>query len=175
MTTDHWLIVFVAISSAAIVSQAFILLAMYIATKKTSAQVEKLAEEVRSKALPAVESIQTIVVDNKPRVEEIIENLAAASTTARSQLVRIDATLNDVLDRTRLQVIRADELATSTMDKFEETTEIVQHTIVKPVQRISAVMSGLSTGLGLFVAGRRARKNGGPKPGGAGQEEDMFI
>jgi hypothetical protein len=34
-------------------------------------------------------------------------------------------------------------------------------------------MNGLSTGLGMFVAGRRAKKNGGPKAGGA--DEDMFI
>lgn len=175
MTTDNWLIVFVAVSSLAIVVQACILAAMYVATKKTSQQVEKLSAEIRAKALPAVESVQALIVDNRPRMEEIIDNVAVAASTARSQLTRIDATLNDVLDRTRLQVIRADELATNTMDRIEETTEIVQHTIVKPVQRISAVMNGLSAGLGMFVAGRRAKKNGGPRPVGSGQEEDMFI
>ena len=170
---DRLLMIFIAVSAIAIVLQACVLLAMYITTKKTSAQVEKLAGEIRSKALPAVESVQTLIVSNKDRVEEIIENLSVATTTARSQLVRIDATLNDVLDRTRLQVIRADELATTTMDRIEETTEIVQHTIVTPVRRISAVVNGLSAGLGMFVAGRRIRKNGEPKPGV--QQEDMFI
>jgi len=168
------LMVFIGVSSLAIIIQACILFAMYAATKKTAEQVEKLATEVRTKALPAVESVQALVVNNKDRVEEIIENLAAATTTARSQLVRIDATLNDVLDRTRLQVIRADELATSTMDKIEETTDLVQHTIVTPVRRISGVMTAVSTGLGMFVAGRKARKNGGQPARGA-QSEDMFI
>jgi hypothetical protein len=165
--------IFIGVSSAAILLQMGILFAMYVATKKTSKQVEALAAEVRAKALPAVESVQSLVVNNRERVDEIIENLAVATTTARSQLVRIDATLNDVLDRTRLQVIRADELATNTMDRIEETTEIVQHTIVTPVRRISAVMNGLSTGLGMLVAGRKARKNGTPKPPGA--DDDMFI
>ena len=170
---DTLLMVFIGVSSLAIVVQAAILAGMYAATKKTAKQVEELAAEVRSKALPAIETVQSLIADNRPRVEEIIENLAAATTTARSQLVRIDATLNDVLDRTRLQVIRADELATSTMDKIEETTEIVQHTIVTPVRRIQGVVSALSTGMGMFVAGRKARKNG-PRAG-AGQSEDMFI
>jgi archaellum component FlaC len=170
---DTLLMVFIGVSSLAIIIQAAILAAMYATTKKTAEQVEKLATEVRTKALPAIESVQSMITDNRPRVEEIIENLAAATTTARSQLVRIDATLNDVLDRTRLQVIRADELATSTMDKIEETTDIVQHTIITPVRRINAVVSALSTGMGMFVAGRRSRKNGTPKRGG--ESEDMFI
>src|SRR4051812_483027 len=120
---DTWLMVFTAVTSAAVLLEAGILMAMFVAMKKTAQEVEKLSNEVRTKALPAVESVQALIVNNKDRVEEIIDNLAAATTTARSQLVRIDATLNDVLDRTRLQVIRADELATSTMDKIEETTE----------------------------------------------------
>jgi hypothetical protein len=166
------LMVFIGVSSLAIVIQACILVAMYVTTKKTSAQIEKLAAEIRSKALPAVESVQKMIVDNKGRIEEIIENFTSASSTARAQLARIDSTLNDVLDRTRLQVIRADELATTTMDRIEATTEIVQHTIVTPVRRLNGVISGLSAGLGMFTASRRVRKNG-PKHG-AGQE-DMFI
>lgn len=173
MNESTLLMIFIGVSSLAIVVQAVILAGMYAATKKTSAQIEKLAEEVRTKALPAVESVQMMIVDNKGKVEEIIDNLTVASGTARSQLTRIDATLNDVLDRTRLQVMRADELATSTMDRIEETTEIVQHTIISPVRRINGVLSALSTGMGMFVAGRRAQK-ASPKAG-AGQQEDMFI
>jgi hypothetical protein len=173
MNESTLLMIFIGVSSLAIVIQAVILAGMYAATKKTSAQIEKLAEEVRTKALPAVESVQMMIVDNKGKVEEIIDNLTVATSTARSQLVRIDATLNDVLDRTRLQVMRADELATSTMDRIEETTEIVQHTIISPVRRINGVLSALSTGMGMFVAGRRAQK-ASPKAG-AGQQEDMFI
>jgi hypothetical protein len=173
MNQNTLLMIFIGVSSLAIVIQAAVLVAMYATTKKTSAQFEKLAEEVRSKALPAVESVQMMIVDNKGKVEEIIDNLGVATSTARSQLTRLDATFNDVLDRTRLQVMRADELATSTMDRIEETTEIVQHTIVSPVRRINGVLSALSTGVGMFVAGRRAQK-ASPKAG-AGQQEDMFI
>lgn len=169
---DTLLMIFIGVSTLAIVLQACILVAMYVATKKTSDQVEKLATEVRTKALPAVETVQTMIVDNKDRVEEIIENLAAASSSARAQLARIDSTLNDVLDRTRLQVMRADELATATMDQIEATTQIVQHTIVTPVRRLNGVLSGLSAGLGMFVGTRRVRKNG-PKAGL--EQEDMFI
>ncbi|ABF41266.1 hypothetical protein Acid345_2265 [Candidatus Koribacter versatilis Ellin345] len=172
---DTLLIIFISVTSVAVIIEAGVLAAMYVAMKKTADEVSKLSHEVRSRALPAVESVQSLIVNNRDRVEEIIENLAAASTTARSQLVRIDSTLNDVLDRTRLQVIRADELATSTMDKIEETTEIVQHGIITPVRRISGVISGISTGLGMFTASRKARKNGGQRAADGARSEDMFI
>jgi transcriptional regulator with PAS, ATPase and Fis domain len=173
MNQNTLLMIFIGVSSLAIVIQAAMLVAMYATTKKTSAQFEKLAEEVRTKALPTAESVRMLIVDNKGKIEDIVDNLSVATSTARSQLTRLDATFNDVLDRTRLQVMRADELATSTMDRIEETTEIVQHTIVSPVRRINGVLSALSTGVGMFVAGRRAQK-ATPKAG-AGQQEDMFI
>ena len=116
---DTLLMVFIGISSLAIVIQAAILTALYATTKKTSAKMEELAVEIRSKALPAVESVQTLIVDNRGRIEEIVDNLTVASGTARSQLQRIDATLNNVLDRTRLQVMRVDELTTHTLDRVE--------------------------------------------------------
>jgi hypothetical protein len=168
------LMIFIGVSSAAILIQAGILFGMYITAKKTAAQVEQLATEIRTKALPAVETVQTLIVDNKGKVEDILSNLAEATTTARGQIVRIDATLNDILDRARLQIIRADELTTSTLDKVEETTEVLQHAVITPVRRLSGVMTGLSAGLGMFVAGRKARKNGGHRAQGA-QSEDMFI
>lgn len=169
---DTLLLIFIGVSALAIVIQAAVLIAMYATTKKTGAQVEKLATEIRAKALPAVESVHWLIANNKDRVEEIVANLATTTSTARDQIVRIDATLNDVLDRARLQVIRADEIASNTLDKIEETTEIVQHTIVTPVRRITGVLNGLSAGLGMFVAGRKARKNGGQR---GVQSEDMFI
>lgn len=171
MNQNTLLMIFIGVSSLAIVIQAAVLVAMYATTKKTGAQIETLAEEIRTRALPTAEAVRMMIVDNKGKVEEIIDNLGVATSTARSQLTRLDATFNDMLDRTRLQVMRADELATSTMDRIEETTEMVQHTIVSPVRRIHGVLNALSTGVGMFVAGRRARK-ATPQ---AGQQEDMFI
>ncbi len=169
---DTLLMIFIGVSSLAIVLQAGMMIAMYATTKKTSARLEALADEVRTKALPAVESVHTLIVDNKGRVEEILANLSDASGTARSQLLRVDATIGDIVDRARLQVMRVDELTTSTLDKVEETAAILQHSVVGPVRRINGVISGLSAGLGIFVGARRVRKN---VSGSAAGQEDMFI
>ena len=48
--------------------------------------------------------------------------------------------MNDVIDRARLQVIRADELLNRTMDRVEETTDMVHRTVVSPVRQLSGLM-----------------------------------
>jgi hypothetical protein len=67
-----------------------------------------------------------------------------------------------------LQVIRADEFVTSTMDKLEETRETVQRTVVSPVRQLSGLMHGLSVGVETFLS--RRRRNAGPV-----QRDEMFI
>jgi hypothetical protein len=77
----------------------------------------------------------------------------------RGQLERIDATVTDVVDRTRLQVIRADELLNRTMDRIEETSEVVHRTVVSPVRQLSGLMQGLTVGLESLFGGKRSRRD----------------
>lgn len=171
MTENHLLIIFIGISSLAILIQAIILIAIYTSTKKTAARVEDLVSEFQQHGVPALKLAREVLEENKPKIDEIVENFSAVSTTAREQLVRVDATLTEVIERTRMQVIRADELATRTMDKVEETTEMVQQSVLTPVRAITGVLSGLSAGLGMLLANRRARKHGQHHI----PSEDMFI
>lgn len=171
MTENQLLVIFIGISSLAILIQAVILIALYASTKKTAAKVEVLVAEFQEHGVPALKLAHAMLEENKSKVDEIVENFSAVSTTAREQLVRVDATLTEVIERTRMQVIRADELASRTMDKVEETTEIVQQSVLTPVRAISGVMSGLSAGLGMLLASRRARKHGQHHI----PSDDMFI
>jgi hypothetical protein len=88
----------------------------------------------------------------------------------RGHVTRLDATLNDALDRTRLQVIRADELLTRTLDKVEDTTEAVQNTVMTPVRQVSGIMHGISIGLSFLLG----RQRNGRESVGVPQDE-MFI
>jgi hypothetical protein len=87
----------------------------------------------------------------------------------KAQLTRIDATVGDVLDRTRLQVIRADELLSRTMDRVEETSEMVHRTVISPVRQVSGLVQGLSAGVEYFFGQRRRRDNVGVP------QDELFI
>ena len=168
---DNLLRIFIAVTTFAVVVQAGILVGLYLSVRKSSAKMEALATEVTSKALPTMETVQNILVELRPRIEVMSVNFAESSTLVRNQLARIDATLTDALDRTRLQVIRADELLNRTMDRVEETSEVVHKTVISPLRQVNGLMAAISTGVEVFLGQkRRHRKNGAGVP-----QDEMFI
>ncbi|PYV84948.1 MAG: hypothetical protein DMG93_03055 [Acidobacteria bacterium] len=163
------LTVFIAVTAAAVVLQAAILAGMFFAVRKTTAKVESLAEEVKTKVLPTAELAHSMMLELRPKIETVADNVSVSTTMLRTQLERIDATLTDIVDRTRLQVIRADEFVNNTMDKLEETREAVQRTVVSPVRHISGLMHGVTAGVEAFFSRRRTRSSSNV------QQDEMFI
>lgn len=151
------LIFFIAVTAAAVLLQAGILVAMFVAVRKTSAKVELLTEEVKTKVLPTAELAHSMMSDMRPKIETLVDNVSVSTTMMRTQLERIDATLTDIVDRTRLQVIRADEFVTNTMDRLEETRETLQRTVVSPVRHLSGLMHGVTVGLETLFSRQRGR------------------
>ncbi len=168
MNSPVYVNIFIVVAAVAIIAQTGILIALFAAFKKSSARMETLATEVHARAIPTLEAAQGLLVSTRPKVETIVDNLSAASTTLRGQVERIDATLDDVIDRTRLQVIRADELVTRTMDKVEETTDMVQHSVISPIRKASGFLQGVTAGLSILF--RRGRQ-----PGDGIPRDEMFI
>jgi hypothetical protein len=162
------LIVFIVVTALAVVIQAGILWGMYVAMRKTSGKVELLAEEVRTKVIPTAQLAQEMITELRPKLLTVADNVSVSTTVLRTQLERLDATLTDIVDRTRLQVIRADEFVNSTMDKLEETREAVQRTVVSPVKHLTGIMHGLSVGFEAFLGRRREHSATVP-------QDEMFI
>jgi len=168
---DKLVPLFIIFTGIAVGIQALILLFLFLAVRKTAGRVEALANDVTTKALPAIDTAHQLLVTVKPRVEDIVVNAEQTVRMARGQMERLDATVNDIVDRTRLQVIRADELVNRTMDKVEETTEMVHRTVVSPIRQLSGLMQGVSAGLEFFL-GRKRRQ---PRDGMGVPQDELFI
>jgi len=166
---------FIAITGAAVVLQAGILAAMYLAVRRSSARMDALAVEVKTKALPTLETAQTMLVELRPKLTVIADNLAETTHSVRTQVERMDATVNDVVDRARLQIIRGDELLSRTLDRVEETSDMVHNTVVSPVRQFAGLIQGVTAGI-EFLLGNRGRKNGGSREARRPVPQDeMFI
>jgi hypothetical protein len=168
---DTLLKIFIAVTTFAVVVQAGILVGLYVAVRKSTARMEALATEVKSRVLPTVETAQNLMVELRPKIDVISNNLAESSDLVRNQLGRLDATVTDVLDRARLQVIRADELLNRTMDKVEETSEVVHKTVISPLRQVNGLMAAISTGVDVFLGQKRRH----PRNGGGVPQDEMFI
>jgi hypothetical protein len=168
---DKLVPLFIIFTAVAVMIQAGILVALFVVVRKTTGRVEKIASEVSTKALPMIETTQALLVEVKPRVTDIVVNAEESARIARTQMERLDATVSDIVDRTRLQVIRADELVNRTMDRVEETTDIVHRTVVSPIRHLSGLVQGVSAGLEFFL-GRKRRQS---RDGMGVPQDELFI
>jgi hypothetical protein len=168
---DTLLKFFIAVTTIAVAVQAGILVALYVAVRKSTERMEALATDVKSKVLPTVETAQSIMEELRPKIEVMSTNFAESSDMLRNQLGRLDATVSDALDRARLQVIRADELLNRTMDRVEETSEVVHKTVLSPLRQVNGLMAAISTGVDVLLGQKRRH----PRNGAGVPQDEMFI
>ncbi len=57
-----YLPIFVGVTAAAVVIQAGILVALFVAVKKSTSRMEALATEVKTKVMPTVDTAQSMLV-----------------------------------------------------------------------------------------------------------------
>jgi methyl-accepting chemotaxis protein len=171
---DEKLTIFVAVTSAAVVLQMLILAGLYFAVRKLTTNLTTVTQEIKTQAMPVLEegkqlqaTIKRIVETSAPKLELVLDNAAAITTTAHAGIGRVESTVNDMLDRARLQVIRADEMVTRAMDQVEDTTEKVAHSVTSPVKHASGILQGISTGVGAYFSQKRTRERG--------PADEMFI
>jgi hypothetical protein len=169
------LTLFIAVTAAAVVLQMLILLAMCVVMFKLSKKLQSVTEETQSRLMPLLDNakvmqgeIKSFLETSRPKIDVVLDNVAHVTTTARTELERVDATLHDLLDRVRLQVIRTDEMVTRTLDRVEETSEKVQHSVMAPVRQVSGIVQAISVGVGAYFNSQRRGRNGGPS-------DEMFI
>lgn len=153
---------FVALTAIAIITQAGVLIAIYLMSKRLSEQVERFMRDTREMMLP---------------VRSIAENLRVASAnlveiglSARDQFRRVEAMVTDTGEALHMQLARVDRVSRDLMDRINETAEIVQDSVVRPAREVAALAKGLSRGFGTFLF-RRSRSTVDQ----ARQDEELFI
>ena len=153
---------FVALTAIAIITQAGVLIAIYLMSKRLSEQVERFMGETREMMLP---------------IRSIAENLRVASAnlveiglSARDQFRRVEAMVTDTGEALHVQLARFDRVSQDVMDRINETAEIVQDSVVRPAREVAALAKGLSRGFGAFLF-RRSRSTVDQ----ARQDEELFI
>jgi ABC-type multidrug transport system fused ATPase/permease subunit len=164
------LTVFVGLAALAIVIQMGVLIALFVSTRKASARLQRISNEMEEHLLPMIRDAKILLAESTPKVREILEDLTVLSATARHDVARISSTANEINNRVHEQMLRADQLVTRTLDRVEETTENVQHAISSPMRQISGVLTGVAAGLAEFLGSRKLQRHKNAMP-----RDEMFI
>jgi ABC-type transporter Mla subunit MlaD len=165
----NYLDLFIIAMTVAVLIQLGILTALAISVRKTSKRMETLADQASQQAIPALAVARGILEDARPRLQAITHNLETTSGSVRHQMERLEATVDDALDRLRLQVIRTDDMTSRALDRVEETAEMVQEKVSTPARHFSGIMQGVAVGVEAYMRGNRRRRRD------TRQDEEMFI
>jgi hypothetical protein len=159
------LTIFVAIAAVALLIQACMLIGLFLVARRLQEKVMPL--------IPQVEVILGVVRRTAERVEKHIEQIGTTSAAildvTKQQLVRVDELLGDATTRAKVQMERAEMVLDDTMTRVQETVSYVQSGVLRPVREVYGVLAGIRTALAhLGRAGRSTVDH-------ATSDEEMFI
>ena len=170
MAHETLLTIFIIIAAAAVLLQALAMLGIYLAMRRIQGEITGIRSDVKQRLDPITQAVMDIMTDSREPLRTVMSNLAEVSRAVRERTSSVDAVLDDLLDKFRLQVIRIDQAITDILAKIDKTTTMVQRNVIVPVTEVSAVVKGFKVGLDFFLSRRRSGH-----PSDVPQDEQMFI
>ena len=82
----------------------------------------------------------------------------------------MDTLVAELVDKSRSQIIRVDQMVSDLVQKVETTADAVQRGVLAPMQEVSAVVKGMRAGLEFLFTRRRTTS-----VSEAAQDEQLFI
>jgi ElaB/YqjD/DUF883 family membrane-anchored ribosome-binding protein len=164
-TNSVLLIVFVGLSTLAMVFQACMLFGIYKSSRALSDNVQRLLPKVES----LVQTSQVTVEESRKQIAEISLRTTDILDITRRQLGRLDETLEDATARARIQMDRVEMVLDDTMNRAQDTVAMVHKGILQPLKEVQGVAAGLRAAFFFLVRGSR------PNPSHATVDEEMFI
>jgi len=159
---DILLTVFVGLTALAVVTQAGVLVAIYMVSKRHSEQMERFMNETREMMAP----IKTITENLRTASVNIVE----IGIAARDQFRRVEGMVNETSEVLQTQLARLDSATRDVVERVNATAQVLQESVVRPVREVAAIAKGVGRGLeALFL--RRQK----PTVDQAHQDEELFI
>jgi hypothetical protein len=168
LTGSRLFMIFVGVVSVSVLIQTIALVGMALGAAKTQKQFLRIAEELRGKAIPVLDLSRGILEDTAPKLRVMTDNVTEASFLLRDQAQRLDHVVKNTLDTVNVQVERADQMVSATLDGVGEITSSIQRSIMIPVKQISGLMHGLKAAVEKLTGSKFPRSV-------YGRNEDDFV
>lgn len=170
MGSDSALTAFVVITALAFVVQAVVMAGIFFALRGVHSQIQDIRRVVDQRIEPLAQSLTELVVSSQAPIQRITANCGEISQILRQRTAQADLVLAEVLERSRLQIIRLDQLISTLMDRVDSTARAVERSVVAPLREVSAVAAGVRAGLEFLRSRRTATRVREATEG-----EEMFI
>jgi hypothetical protein len=156
------LMIFVGLVAVAMVVQAIAVIVLAVGAAKASKRALEMADELRGKITPFIDTTHSLIQDSAPKVKVITENLAETSHIVRRKAVEFDATATEVNMKARAQAARVDGMVSGVLDTTSEISQTIQRAVKVPVKEFAGLVNGFKAGLDVLVG--RAKEFGRGRP-----------
>jgi hypothetical protein len=155
MTIETILVAFVALTAFALLVQAFVMVAILFSAKKAVDKLRVDFEELRESALPFFNASRDALARIAPKIEPITADLvkaaenarvisgdlAVVTTKVRGQVEGIQESTTEIVDKFRVQAVRADALLTRALDIADRAGAMLQSAIGVPARQLAAILA----------------------------------
>ena len=136
-------LIFIALTAIAVLAQAVVLLAIFLAVRKASHTLIFQIEELRLSVTPLVDSSLGLITRVGPKVEATVTDVAEVARSLRVQAAEMEATTADLAERVLEQANRMEEMFSRFLDGIDRVGEYVTETVNKPVRQVSGLLAAM--------------------------------
>jgi hypothetical protein len=159
------LTIFVIVAALALLAQAVAFVGLLF-----------VARDMRTKMLAVWPEIESIIGTSRRSVDRAEKHIASIGASAvailevtKQQLAKVDELLTDASTRAKVQMERAEMVMDDTMTRVQETVTVVQRGVLRPVREVHSILTGVRTAISHFARGNR------PTVDHVTSDEEMFI
>jgi len=147
---------FTIVVAVALLIETLMIAVMFIALRRLTGRMEKIAEFVQGRVFPLISQFQLRMDDMQPRISGIVSEASELMHSVRHQVERTDRVITETSDHIMAKVLYADEAVTGTLESMENTAARIRRTFWAPLRSARALLIGIQTGLSSY--GRHVRQ-----------------
>jgi phage-related protein len=131
----------VAVVALAVLLQAIVLLAIFLALRKAIRSLHEDVEDLRSAVMPIIDNTRELFIHVAPRLEAAAADLAAMTHGLRVQTADVQSAAAEAIERMRAQVSRLDAMISGAFDAVDRASTFVSEAVAKPLRQLSGILA----------------------------------
>jgi hypothetical protein len=170
VNTQTLLLAFVAFTGVAVLLQAVVLFAIFLAMRKTASSLTAKLEELRTTVVPVLNDTKDFLARVGPKIDSVATDLAELAHGFRTQGAELQSSTTEILERVRRQTSRVDTMLSGVLDSVDRAGIVVSEVINTPLRQISAIAAFVKASVGAFRS-----PNPRPQQTHSSADKDMFV
>jgi uncharacterized protein YoxC len=161
-----------ALVALAMLVQAIVLLAAFLALRKAARSMNQKLEEIRTSVMPIIETSRDLLTKLAPRIDSASEDLATLTHSLRVQAADLQTATNELVERAKGQANRLDSILTNFFDAMDRAGGFVADCINKPMRQLSALLASAKAAVESLRASSSANRS---QPNHVPGDNDLFV